>query len=82
MQKEIEKLSFEEAMTELETVVHQLETGKVKLDEAVASYEKGVMLKNFCEEKLKNAKAKIDLLVIDSSNTPVEAQDFDDELNK
>lgn len=81
-EKEIESLSFEEAMSELETVVHQLETGKVKLDEAVRAYERGVKLKNFCEEKLKNAKSKIDLLVIGTHNTPAETEDFDDKLNQ
>lgn len=80
--QEIESLSFEDAMSELETVVRQLETGKVKLDEAISAYEYGVKLKNFCEEKLKNAKSKIDLLVIGSQNTPVETEDFDDKLNQ
>lgn len=80
--KEIESLSFEEALSELEAVVHQLETGRVKLDEAVTAYERGVKLKNFCEEKLKNAKSKIDLLVIGEQNTPVETEDFDEKLNQ
>ena len=82
MTEDIKNLSFEEAMQELETVVRQLESGKVKLDDAVKSYEKGVALKNLCEEKLKNAKSKIDLLVIGSDNLPVAAKDFDDEINK
>lgn len=77
MSKEIEKLSFEEAMEELEIVVRQLETGKIKLDEAVASYERGMQLKKICEEKLIEAKGKIDKLIIDKNNTPVGAEPFD-----
>lgn len=81
MTENINNLSFEEAMQELEMVVRQLESGKVKLDDAVKSYERGVALKNLCEEKLKNAKSKIDLLVIGSNNTPVAMEDFDDKIN-
>lgn len=82
MTNELEKLSFEDAMQELETVVRQLESGKVKLDDAVKAYERGVLLKNLCEEKLKNAKSKIDLLVISDNNTPIKAENFDDTINK
>ena len=82
MTTELKNLSFEEAMLELETIVRQLETGKVKLDDAVSAYEKGVALKNICEEKLKSAKSKIDLLVIGENNQPVETEDFDENINK
>ncbi len=81
-QKPVQDLTFEEAMAELETVVRQLETGRIKLDEAVATYERGVQLKNFCAEKLQNAKAKIDLLVLDTNNTPTGVTSFDDKIEK
>jgi len=76
MQSEIEKLTFEEAMEELEGVVHQLESGKIKLDEAVAVYERGVKLKNFCAEKLKSAQAKIDQLIIEKDGTISGKEEF------
>ncbi len=79
--KPIEDLSFEEAMIELENVVRLLESGRIKLEEAVQAYERGVKMRNLCTEKLKNAKSKIDLLVIDG-NTPVGTEDFDEQLNK
>ena len=34
------EVSFEEAMQELEQIVHTLETGKIKLDEAISVYER------------------------------------------
>lgn len=80
--EELKNLSFEEAMQELETVVRNLETGKVKLEEAVLAYEKGMALKSICEEKLKTAKSKIDLLVIGQNNQIIETKDFDDDINK
>ena len=80
MPKEIEKLSFEEAMEELEIVVRQLESGKIKLDEAVAVYERGVKLKNICAEKLASAKSKIDKLVIDKDGNITGKEDFSHEI--
>jgi exodeoxyribonuclease VII small subunit len=61
---EVAALSFEEALHELEGIVQQLERGQVKLDEAIASYERGALLKRHCEAKLAEAKAKVDKIVI------------------
>lgn len=60
MAAEIEKMSFEEALTALENIVRQLEAGKVKLDDAVDYYAKGTMLRRHCEEKLASARSRID----------------------
>lgn len=80
-EQDLSTLSFEQAMEELELVVRQLETGKIKLDDAVSAYEKGVKLKQICEEKLAQAKAKIDILVLDKDGTPVGVESFDDKLD-
>ena len=55
-----EKLTFEEAMQKLEVIVHELETGQIKLDDAVEAYEKAMHLKKFCEQKLKEAELIIE----------------------
>ena len=81
MTQEINNMTFEQAMEELETVVRQLESGKIKLDEAVAVYERGVKLKNFCEEKLKSAKSKIDKLIIGKDGSIIGKEDFDNDVN-
>lgn len=60
---DIAKLGFEEALKELEEIVRQLEGGKARLDSAIASYERGVLLKRHCEEKLREAQMKIDKIV-------------------
>ncbi len=59
-QSEIENLSFEEALAQLEEIVRQLESGSGKLDDAISAYEKGALLKRHCEAKLAEAKAKVD----------------------
>jgi exodeoxyribonuclease VII small subunit len=61
---EISKLSFEEALQELEQIVKRLEGGAGKLDEAIQSYERGALLKRHCEAKLREAQARVDKIVI------------------
>jgi exodeoxyribonuclease VII small subunit len=57
-------LSFEEALAELEKIVQNLETGKIRLDEAVAAYERGAALKKHCEAKLREAELKVQKITI------------------
>ena len=57
-------LSFEDALAQLESIVRELEAGKIKLDDAVSAYEKATALKRFCEEKLKSAELKIEKINI------------------
>lgn len=66
--KEIDfnKISFEDALMQLEVIVRDLEGGKIKLDDAVTAYEKATALKKFCEEKLKSAQLKIEKINISS----------------
>lgn len=58
------ELSFEEALQKLETLVRELESGRIKLDDAVAAYEQATTLKKFCEDKLKAAQLKIEKLEV------------------
>jgi exodeoxyribonuclease VII small subunit len=60
---DIAQLGFEDALAELETIVRTLEGGKSKLDSAIAAYERGVLLKEHCEAKLREAQMKIDRIV-------------------
>ncbi|GHU01948.1 exodeoxyribonuclease 7 small subunit [Alphaproteobacteria bacterium] len=62
-----ENLTFEDAMAQLEAIVRQLESGRVKLDEAVAAYERGMALKTFCADRLREITLKIEKVMADSS---------------
>lgn len=73
---DFENLSFEEALTQLETIVRELEAGKIKLDDAVQAYEKATALKRFCEEKLKSAELKIEKINI-APNGNISAEPLD-----
>ncbi len=57
---DIRKMSFEDALAEMEEIVRDLESGDVKLDEAIDGYARGAHLKKHCQAKLKEAQAKID----------------------
>lgn len=60
--KPITEMSFEEAMSALETVVGQLERGDVALEQSIALYERGAALKAHCAGKLKDAEAKVEMI--------------------
>ena len=66
----VEKMSFEDAMKELETVVSQLETGDVPLDQSIALYERGAALKEHCQKKLAEAEEKVAKITFDADGTP------------
>ena len=59
---ELEKLTFEEAMQELEKLVDSLDKGDVSLDEAIAAYDRGSQLKDYCQKKLYDAKMKVETI--------------------
>ena len=59
---ELEKLTFEKAMKELEKLVDSLDKGDVSLDEAIAAYDRGSQLKDYCQKKLQDAKMKVDTI--------------------
>ena len=55
-------ISFEQALKDLEKIVEDLNTGDMELEKAITAYEKGIQLKNICEERLKNAQERIELI--------------------
>jgi len=57
--------NFEDALAQLERVVEKLESGELSLDECLRSFEEGVRLVKFCNEKLGEVEKKIELLVRD-----------------
>lgn len=67
---EVAKLSFEEAMTELEKLVRQLEDGRAKLEDAIGAYERGALLRRHCEAKLREAEARIQQISIGADGQP------------
>ena len=67
---DIAAMSFEDALAELEQIVKRPEAGSGKLNEAIASYERGALLKRHCEAKLREAQARVDRIVIGADGAP------------
>ncbi len=67
---DVKQLSFERAIEELETIVKRLEEGKVPLEESVAIYERGELLKRRCEELLRQAEARVEKITLDAAGKP------------
>ncbi|MEQ8559804.1 MAG: exodeoxyribonuclease VII small subunit [Henriciella sp.] len=74
----IDKMSFEEALKELEEIVRRLEAGDVELEKSIEIYERGAKLKAHCESRLKSAELKIEQIVQGGDGKPrTEPASFD-----
>ena len=66
----VEDLSFEAALEELETIVSRLEQGEVDLEDSIALYERGMVLKAHCDKKLKGAEMRLEKIVLGPDGAP------------
>lgn len=76
--KKPENLSFEAAIEELDSVVNQLESGDLPLEEALKKFERGISLARAGQEKLTQAEQRVDILLQADDNadlTPFDVQD-------
>jgi exodeoxyribonuclease VII small subunit len=60
---DVNKMSFEDALAELEQIVRGLEGGQQKLEDAITAYERGAALRKHCETKLAEAEARVAAIV-------------------
>lgn len=68
--KPIEQLTYEEAFTELESVVAALESGEQPLEESMQLFERGQALTRRCAELLEKAELKVQILVGETLDEP------------
>jgi exodeoxyribonuclease VII small subunit len=76
-QRDIDALSFEAALAELEQIVRSLEQGAAPLDESIELYQRGDRLKRHCEARLKAAQARIEQITLDAAGQPAGTTSFD-----
>src|SRR3954453_5644871 len=74
---DVSALPFERAIEELESIVKRLEEGKVPLEESVAIYERGEILKARCEDLLRQAEARVEKITLDASGKPAGSEPLD-----
>ena len=66
---DVSRMSFEDALAELEQIVRGLEGGQQKLEDAIAAYERGAALRRHCEAKLAEAEARVAAIVEHADGT-------------
>ncbi|MGY8823614.1 MAG: exodeoxyribonuclease VII small subunit [Candidatus Latescibacterota bacterium] len=61
-----ESTSFEEALETLEESVERLEAGELKMEEALAVFEKGIKASRACGQWLDQARKRVQVLITDT----------------
>ena len=74
---EIAAFNFEQAIGELEEIVRRLESGEVGLEESIALYERGDLLKKHCQSKLRIAGEKVEKIIVGGDGTAEGADPLD-----
>ncbi|MFN3513349.1 MAG: exodeoxyribonuclease VII small subunit [Phenylobacterium sp.] len=67
---DIDALSFEQALAELERIVAQLESGQAPLEQSIDLYERGARLKAHCEARLEAARLRVEKIVVGAGGAP------------
>jgi exodeoxyribonuclease VII small subunit len=79
LSKETQKApDFEQALAELEAVVERLEHGELPLEEALKQFERGIGLARACQDALKQAEQKVEILLGKTPDAVPEAFEPDD----
>lgn len=76
---DVATLSFEQAVSELESIVASLERGDVALDKSIEIYERGEALKKHCEGLLNAAESRIEKIRMDRGGKAVGTEPLDRE---
>jgi exodeoxyribonuclease VII small subunit len=67
---DIQAMTFEQALKELEQIVGKLERGDVELEPSIELYERGEALRAHCEKLLQRIEAKVERITLDAQGVP------------
>jgi exodeoxyribonuclease VII small subunit len=76
--KEKKAIDFEQQLETLEALVESLEDGGLSLEDSLTSFEQGIKLARDCQQALKQAEQKVELLMRQGDelvSQPFDAQD-------
>lgn len=68
---------FEAALAELETLVEKMEQGDLSLDESLRQFERGIKLTRACQQSLRDAEQKVQILLEKNGQETLEPFDSD-----
>ena len=74
-----EKPDFEASLKELETLVETMEKGDLSLEDSLSHFERGVQLSRTCQQALKDAEQKVDILMKKSGQDELAPFDSEDD---
>ena len=78
--KKSDKVDFESAIKELETLVEQMEQGDITLEQSLENFERGIELTRACQKALQEAEQKVQILTQKQGEETVE--DFQTENSR
>ena len=76
--KSSENPNFETSLKELEALVEKMEQGDLSLEESLSHFERGVQLSRACQQALKAAEQKVEILMKKSSQEDITSFDSED----
>lgn len=74
---DIDTLSFEQALAELEQIVARLESGQAPLEDSIRLYERGAALKAHCERRLDQARLRVEKIVMGAQGAGAVPAEFE-----
>lgn len=74
---DIKRMSFEEALAALETIVSDLERGDVPLEQSIRIFERGEKLKLHCDRLLGAAEDKVEKIKLSRAGKPTGTEPLD-----
>lgn len=76
---EMQALTFEEALKQLEEIVDKLEAGEVPLEKAIDLFQEGMLLSQICSQKLDKVEQKIETLLEENGAMVVKPLEFEED---
>lgn len=73
------KINLEKALSDLEDLVEELESGDLPLEKAMKKFEEGIKLTRGCQSALKDAEQKVEILLKSAGAEELEAFEVEDD---
>ncbi len=77
--KKPENMAFEAALDELDSIVNELESGDIALEDALKKFERGIALARNSQQKLTQAEQRVEILLQADDEAPLTEFDADNE---
>ena len=72
-------VNLEKALTDLEDIVEELESGDLPLEKAMKKFEEGIKLTRSCQDALKDAEQKVEILLKSAAGEELDLFDVDED---